>query len=325
MDDNRRLWAPRIPGVDIAAVRTFVAVAEAEQFQVAAVDLEITQQAVSKRVANLERALGVTLFVRTARGARLTQDGRAFLPHAREVLRAVERAASSVRPGGRALRVDVLSRRIAPAFALWDFYRSHPGTELDVVTLPDADVKGAIEALLAGEVDATFRAVPVGGLPAGVGASFVLDDPLQLLVGLTHPLATADSLTPADLAGHRIWIPGIRQGTEWAAYYDELTEAFGLGIDAVGPNFGTEAMMDAIAGSAALATLVGSRDRYVWPEAAGLRRIPIAGPTPVYPHTLLYRTSDPHPTLAALREHLVRSRPTPPADVWRPGWARSGT
>ncbi|MFG2224877.1 LysR family transcriptional regulator [Streptomyces sp. NPDC048644] len=307
--------------MDIEAVRTFVAVAETGQFQEAAVDLRLTQQAVSKRVANLERTLGVALFVRTARGARPTLDGQAFLPHARDILRAVERAASSVRPGERALRVDVLNRRIAPALALQDFYRSHPGTDLDVVTLPDTNVSRAVDALLAGEVDATFRAVPAGGPPDGVSAERVLDDPLQLLVGPGHPLAAAKSLPPAALAGHRIWIPGIKQGTEWAAYYDELTEAFDLRIDAIGPHFGTEALMDAIADSAALATLVGSRDRYVWPVAHGLRRIPVEGPTPVYPHSFLYRTADPHPVLAALRRHLLQARPAPPAEVWAPSWA----
>ncbi|MDX5571854.1 LysR family transcriptional regulator [Streptomyces griseus] len=309
--------------MDIEAVRTFVTVVDTGQFQEAAVDLRISQQAVSKRVAGLERALGVTLFVRTARGARPTLDGQAFLPHAREVLRAVERAAASVRPGDRMLRVDVLHRRIAPALAVRGFYQGHPGTDLDVVTLADANVAGAAEAVRAGEVDATFRAVPAGALPEGIGAERVLDDPLQLLVGPRHPLASARSLAPADLAGHRIWIPGIKRGTEWAAYYDELAEDFGLRIDAVGPDFGTEALMDSIADSAALATLVGSRDRYVWPTAHDLRRIPVVGPTPVYPHTFLYRTDNPHPVLAALRGYLVRVRPDPPSDVWTPVWARA--
>ncbi|MEV0116973.1 LysR family transcriptional regulator [Streptomyces sp. NPDC050844] len=307
--------------MDIEAVRTCVTVAETGQFQEAAVELRITQQAVSKRVASLERALGVTLFVRTARGARLTLDGQAFLPHAREVLRAVERAAASVRPGERALRVDVLHRRIAPALALRGFYQSHPGSDLDVVTLSDANATTAIEAVLAGEIDATFRAVPAGDLPEGVSAERVLDDPLQLLVGPGHPLAAAKSLTPADLAGHRIWIPGIKQGTEWAAYYDELTAAFDLRIDAVGPDFGTEALMDSIADSTALATLIGTRDRYVWPATHDLRRIPVEGPTPVYPHSFLHRTANPHPILVALRRHLIEARPTPPADAWTPSWA----
>lgn len=309
--------------MDINAVRTFVAVVETGRFQEAAGDLRITQQAVSKRVASLERDLGVALFVRTARGARLTLDGQAFLPHAREVLRAVQRAAASVRPGERALRVDVLGRRIAPGSALQAFYQSHPGADLDVVTLSDANATRAIEAVLAGEIDATFRAVPAGDLPEGISAERVLDDPLQLLVGPGHPLASAKSLTPAQLTGHRIWIPGIKQGTEWAAYYDELTETFDLRIDAVGPDFGSEAVMDSIADSAVLATLVGTGDRYVWPAGHGLRRIPIEGPALVYPHSFLYRTANPHPTLAALRRHLVQARPTPPAEAWTPGWARA--
>ena len=43
-------------------MRTFVAVADAGQFSEAADGLSITQQAVSKRVAALEKDLGVRLF-----------------------------------------------------------------------------------------------------------------------------------------------------------------------------------------------------------------------------------------------------------------------
>ena len=92
--------------MDLDAVRTFVAAADAGQFSEAAAELSVTQQAVSKRVAALEKDLGVRLFARTARGARLTSDGLALLPHARELLHAEERAAASVRPGRRPLRVD---------------------------------------------------------------------------------------------------------------------------------------------------------------------------------------------------------------------------
>ena len=69
--------------MDLQAVRTFVAAADSGQFQHAAADLSVTQQAVSKRIAALEKELGVRLFIRTARGAQLTIDGQAFLPHAR--------------------------------------------------------------------------------------------------------------------------------------------------------------------------------------------------------------------------------------------------
>ena len=62
--------------MDLHAVRTFVVAARAGQFQEAAVELGVTQQAVSKRVAALERTLGVRLFTRTGRGVELTIDGR---------------------------------------------------------------------------------------------------------------------------------------------------------------------------------------------------------------------------------------------------------
>lgn len=311
-------------GVDLEAVRTFVAVSDAGQFSEAADELSITQQAVSKRIAALEKHLGVWLFTRTPRGAELTVDGQAFLPHARELLRAEDRAAASVRPGGRALRVDVISRRVAPAALLRGFHRAHPGTELDVVTLFDADT--AIAAVRSGAVDATFRAVtrPARQLPAGIRATRVLDEPHQLLTGPGHELASASAVTLAQLAGHRIWIPGIVAGTEWAAYYDELAVTFGLSIDAVGPNFGTESLLDVIADAADLASLVGEQTRLLWPADYGLRRIAVRDPTPVYPHSLVWRNDNQHPALATLRDYLAVTAPRQGDNgTWAPGWARA--
>ncbi|NUR03036.1 MAG: LysR family transcriptional regulator, partial [Streptomyces sp.] len=251
--------------MDIDAVRTFVAVADAGQFREAALGLDVTQQAVSKRVAALEKDLGARLFTRTARGAQLTVDGQVFLPHARELLRAEERAAASVRPGRRALRVDVIGRRLAPADLVRDFHRAHPDSALDVVTLFDADA--AISAVRSGTIDASFRAltVPARQLPEGIEAARVHDEPLELLTGPRHALASARAVTPAQLSGHRIWMPGNVAGTEWAAYYDDLAAAFGFTIEVTGPDFGTEPLLDTIADSSLLATFVGVQTRMVWP------------------------------------------------------------
>jgi DNA-binding transcriptional LysR family regulator len=309
--------------VDLEAVRTFVAVADAGRFSEAADDLSLTQQAVSKRVAALERDLGVRLFTRTARGAQLTTDGQAFLPLARELLRAEERAAASVRPGRRPLRADVIGRRLGPAAALRRFHRAHPETELEVAALFDADA--AIAAVRSGAIDASFRALTMtaGRLPDGVAAARVLDEPVQLLTGPAHELAAVPVVRPGQLAGHRIWMPGLVDGTEWAAYYDELAAAFGLTIDVTGPEFGTEPLLDTIAGAADLATLVGEQTHLVWPAGWDLRRIAVRDPTPVYPHSLIWRRDNPHPALAALRAYLG-SRPPGRggAGTWTPRWAR---
>ncbi|WP_405911736.1 LysR family transcriptional regulator [Streptomyces sp. NBC_00963] len=310
--------------MDLDAVRTFVAAADAGQFQEAAAALSITQQAVSKRIAALEKDLEARLFTRTARGARLTIDGQAFLPHARELLRAEERADASVRPGRRALRIDVVSRRIASAVLLQDFHRMRPEILLDVVALLSADVDAAVAAVEAGTIDATFHAVaPQLHLPDAIRTARVIDEPHQLLVGPRHALANARTVTPAQLVGHRIWMPGIAAGTEVAAYFDELAAAFGLTLDFIGPVFGNEALLAEIADSAELATLVGERTRYLWPDSYDLRRIPVRGPALIYPLSLIWRDDNPHPALAEFRDYLGSRRPSPPnTESWTPTWAQ---
>ncbi|MEU5694132.1 LysR family transcriptional regulator [Actinosynnema sp. NPDC020468] len=304
--------------MDLDAVRTFVAVVDAGRFQEAADDLTISQQAVSKRVAALEKRLGARLFARTPRGVRLTADGEAFLPHARALLLAEHQAIASVRPGRRALRVDVIGRRAAPAGLLHDFHRAHPAVELDVVTLFDADT--ALAAVRSGTVDASFRAVDARRLPAGLHATEVFTERLHLVTGPRHPLADATTITPADLAGHRIWMPGIAVGTEWAAYYADLAAAFDLAIDARGPHFGLDAQLDEIAESADVATLLGEQTPVTPPADARLRHVPIENPAPVYPHSLVHHADNAHPALAALRDHLGTARRQP--GTWTPEWAR---
>ncbi|MFD5712259.1 LysR family transcriptional regulator [Streptomyces pharetrae] len=307
--------------MDLDTVRTFVAAAEAGQFQEAAAELAVTQQAVSKRIAALERNLGVRLFTRTPRGAQLTIDGQAFLPHARELLRVAERAVASVRTGRRPLRVDVIASRGAASGLMRGFHRAHPEIELDVVWL--FGIERAVDALRSGEIDASFRAVAAPGrpLPEDIDSVRVLDEALQLLTGPGHALASARSVTVSELAGHRIWMPGIVPGTEWAAYYAALVAEFGLTIEATGPNFGSDALLDTIADTPALATFMGGQTRLVWPAGHGLRRIPVTDPTPVYPHSLLWHRDNPHPALTVLRAHLAATTAGhDAAGTWRPGW-----
>jgi DNA-binding transcriptional LysR family regulator len=306
--------------MDTEAVRSFVRAAELGQLQHAADELGVTQQAVSKRIAALERALEVRLFARTARGVELTLDGQAFLPHARSIVASADRAVTAVRPGSRALRIDVLGLRSAQAVILHDYWRSHPGTDLDVVTLRVDDPHVAAAAVQAGEIDASFRTVTdPATLPRDVRMIHAFDSPLELLVGPRHPLASARTLAPSQLRKLRIWVPGIVPRSEWAEFYDQLAAAFDLRIDAAGPHFGDEVLLDTLAESADVATLVGARDRYIWPTNHDLRRIPIADPTLAYPLSLMLPGTDPHPGLRAIINHFANLAP-PPEPTWRPSW-----
>jgi DNA-binding transcriptional LysR family regulator len=307
--------------VHLDAVRTFVVVAETGQVQAAADELGVTQQAASKRLSTLERELGVRLHTRTARDVRLTVDGQAFLPHARELLRAAERARAAVTPGRRALRIDVVSRRIATAGVLHAFYQQHPDIDLDVVAMVTTDAPTAMAEVIAGTVDATFRSLRDSTLPRELRSARVIDDPHQLLVGPRHPLANARTVRLADLAEHPIWMPGMSD-PEPVGYYQDLADAFGLTIDTLGPSFGIETLLAELADSTTLANFIGEGSRYLWPESYDLRRIPIVDPTPVYPLSVIWRADNPHPVLANFLDYLrTRYAATASDDVWVPDWA----
>ncbi|SCM76478.1 Transcriptional regulator [uncultured Pleomorphomonas sp.] len=74
-------------------LRYFVATAELGQISQAAVDLAISQSAITTAIKDLEETVGTLLFLRTPRGMELTSTGRKFLSHAYEILQKVDEAA----------------------------------------------------------------------------------------------------------------------------------------------------------------------------------------------------------------------------------------
>ncbi|MEQ1754463.1 MAG: LysR family transcriptional regulator [Micropepsaceae bacterium] len=73
-----------------ARLKYIVAVARMGSFTRAAESVGVTQSAVTKSVADLERQLGFTVFHRTSRGVSLTEPGRDFIDHAARVLADVD-------------------------------------------------------------------------------------------------------------------------------------------------------------------------------------------------------------------------------------------
>jgi DNA-binding transcriptional LysR family regulator len=72
--------------MEIDEIQTFLAIAELGGFTRAAQRLHRSQPAISRRLGILEQELGAPLFERLRGRARLTEAGRAFLPHAEAVL-----------------------------------------------------------------------------------------------------------------------------------------------------------------------------------------------------------------------------------------------
>jgi DNA-binding transcriptional LysR family regulator len=80
-------------------MRTFVRVAEAQSFTEVARETGATQSSVSKQIAALEHHLGARLFNRTTRSLTLTEVGRSYYEHCREVLDSVAQATALIGRG----------------------------------------------------------------------------------------------------------------------------------------------------------------------------------------------------------------------------------
>ena len=77
-----------IRNLDIAAMRSFLAVAEMGGVTRAATQLNLTQSAVSLQIKRLEELFGQPLFERTGRGVTLTAQGEQLVGYARRLLAA---------------------------------------------------------------------------------------------------------------------------------------------------------------------------------------------------------------------------------------------
>jgi DNA-binding transcriptional LysR family regulator len=73
-------------------IRYFVAAAEGGQVSRAAIELNVSQSAVTTAIRQLEETLGITLLARSSTGVTITSDGEQFLRHAREILATVDQA-----------------------------------------------------------------------------------------------------------------------------------------------------------------------------------------------------------------------------------------
>ncbi len=73
-------------------IRYFIATAESGQVSQAAVNLSISQSAVTTAIRDLEETVGARLFERTPHGMELTSAGRQFLAHAYDIMKKVAEA-----------------------------------------------------------------------------------------------------------------------------------------------------------------------------------------------------------------------------------------
>jgi DNA-binding transcriptional LysR family regulator len=186
--------------LDLRRLRYFVAVAERLHFRRAAEELHVTQPALSRQIASLERDLGVTLLTRDKRSVALTAAGRQLLADAHPLLAAADAARRRAQRAERGSRRLVIGFRagIVPTGAIRAFAETEPEVAVSVRRLEWDDQEDLIRS---GLVDVGYVRAPVD--ERGLRLVALLSEPRLAALPAGHPLAAAAELTEADLAGER--------------------------------------------------------------------------------------------------------------------------
>ncbi|MGP4091803.1 LysR family transcriptional regulator [Streptomyces sp. KR55] len=208
--------------VELRQLRCLVAIVDEGTFTDAATALGVSQAAVSRTLASLERALGVRLLRRTSRQVTPTATGLRVVAHARRVLAEVDHLVREATSGHVQVRVGyawaALGRHTLPFQRRWGAV--HPETELHLVR-----VNSPTAGLLEGMCDlAVVRRAPDD---RRLDSAIVGLERRLCALAADDPLARRRSVRLADLSGRTLlvdrrtgtttvdlWPPDSRPATE---------------------------------------------------------------------------------------------------------------
>jgi len=192
--------------MELYTMRYVLAMAEHENFSLAAQACHIGQPALSQQIAKLEKELGIALFHRNSRGATLTEAGQVFVSRAQKILQLAE-ALESEMSSYAGLYRGTLNLGIITSLQCIDFggllsafCQQYPGISVNIV---QAGTHNLLRQLMERKIDLAFLNHPLSGLPKGSEFLKLGEDIYHLAVPQNHPLAKQETVSLAQLKEER--------------------------------------------------------------------------------------------------------------------------
>lgn len=220
--------------IELRQLRYFVAVAEELHFGRAAERLHMSQSPLSRAIRDLERDLGVVLFVRTTRRVELTEAGTVLLRRARPALAEIDGAIADTRradePNAGILAIGsgpfsgAVATRLVEALGAW-----HPelSARIEEGITPESLRRIGARELAAGIVMAS----PAAARHHRVRVDTLRDEPLLAALSPDHAYARAASIPIGAFAAETVLVPRERSGDMFNAWLLTLFRAHGYELE----------------------------------------------------------------------------------------------
>ncbi|BAN76889.1 LysR family transcriptional regulator [Adlercreutzia equolifaciens] len=214
-------------------MRELTTIAQHASFSRAASKLGLTQSALSKHVAAIERQLGVELFVRSNKETTLTPYGSIFLEDIQKVLIDYENACQRIRD----LRAQKLLAIRANTFVGYrpgdDLLRSaakqmKAGFPLFTLEVLDTTVSSPLDDVRKEVSDLALVHLSSTADLTDLMSEVLFHEPLVAIVEKSNPLSRKKTLAPDDLAHETIFTIDAPAVAEYSRYVSELLNSRGV-------------------------------------------------------------------------------------------------
>ncbi|KAB2647563.1 MAG: LysR family transcriptional regulator [Verrucomicrobiota bacterium] len=186
--------------MELQQLRYFSSVADLANFTRAAEHCNVSQPSLSQQIINLEKELGHKLFHRLGRKAVLTEAGTTFLDRTRKILFEIDNASRELTDSpslGRLINVGAI-QTLAP-YILPEVIEICRDRYPNLHIIIQEDFRTAlVNGVLEGELDLALVSLPVKD-DIRLDVQPIMKEPLLLVVGKNHRLATKTKVTAADL------------------------------------------------------------------------------------------------------------------------------
>jgi DNA-binding transcriptional LysR family regulator len=293
--------------MELRHLRAFTAIAELHSFSKAARQLHVAQPPLSRQISQLERELGVKLFVRAASGVALTREGALLLEQARTVL---ADTVSFLDLASRARAGLANPLRVAMAPGMCEVVNRIRLHVLD--RSPDLLIEGVDMTSSAQYEALRRRMMDIGLLRHVADDPDVQSEPLfserfVVMLGERHPLARHKSLHLRQIVGERL----LLQDRDWASLaHDRIVSLFSAAgltprivtLEAIPGN--QAAMLSVVSGEVICFALRGAHSKSYQP-LRGVTVVPLNEPNVAFDVQIAWRKGE---TSAFVCEFLRSAR-----------------